>query len=133
MESVDGIDHLLFHLFVDLTVAGKGTAAWGVAAEFAYEGLVFEFLIDVADKSAAGHVAARNFVDGPYFLFACKGGWDNDIAGQTGNDEDFLMALVVLDVTNERQKRFTIRIGIAFNNLLGCFVEGYLYGNRVPS
>lgn len=67
---LDNVDHFLFHLMVDFSVAGKGTAAWGVTCQFTNEGLILENAVDDAGDGSSCHVTACHFVDGAYFFLA---------------------------------------------------------------
>ena len=54
-----------------------------MAAQLAYERLVFEFLVDVAHESPSSYVATGNLVDGTYLLLAGKGVANNYIASHS--------------------------------------------------
>ncbi len=58
------IHQFLLHVDVDIAVADKGAGVVGVAGEGGNQVLVLDLFVDVADKSAAGHVAAGDFIEG---------------------------------------------------------------------
>ena len=64
------------HIFVDFAVAGKGAAAFFVAAEGSDQVRVLDLFVEVADKTAAGQMGRCNFVERADFLLA--GGWIMD-------------------------------------------------------
>jgi len=66
---IQNIHQLLLHVDVDITVTDKGAGVVGMAGEGRNQVLVLALVVDVADKSAAGHVAAGDFIDRTlYFL-----------------------------------------------------------------
>ena len=59
----------MLHVDVDITVTDKGAGVIRMTGKRRDKVLVFDLLVNVADKSAAGHVAAGDFIDRTlYFL-----------------------------------------------------------------
>lgn len=96
---IDRRDHFAFHLFIDLTVAGKGPATWSVTTEFADERLVFELLVNIADEGATSHVAACNLVDWTYLLLTREGVADNNITSHPSASEYLFDSIIILLIT----------------------------------
>ena len=70
---VEEVDKFLLHVLVNVTVAGECLASFLVATERTYKVWILDFLVEIADESAPGEVAAGNFIDWPLFLLASGG------------------------------------------------------------
>ncbi len=57
-------DNLLGHLLVDVAVAAEGAGVLDVAGDLGDQVGVLDFLIQVIDEDAAGHVGGGDFPDG---------------------------------------------------------------------
>ena len=64
------IHQFLLHVDVDIAVADKGAGVVGMAGEGGDQMLVLDFLVDVSDKCAAGHVAAGDLIDRALHFFS---------------------------------------------------------------
>ncbi len=71
--SVKEVYEFSLHVFVDVSVAGEGFAAFFMTAERTYEVGVFYFFVKITDESASRQVAAGYLVERA--LLFCPGGW----------------------------------------------------------
>ena len=104
------------HILVDFAVAGEGAAAFFVAAEGADQVRVFDLLVEVADKAAAGQVGGCDFVERADFLLA--GGWviDYDRTGKACSKEHLLDGGIVFLLRDQREEfiEWTVLISLKY-------------------
>ena len=67
---IQNIHQFLLHVDVNIAVADKGAGVVGMAGEGGDEVLVLDFLVDIPDKCAAGHVAAGDLIDWTLYLLS---------------------------------------------------------------
>ena len=70
LVSVQNIHQLLLHVDVNIAVADKSAGVVGMAGEGGDQVLVLDFLVDIPDKCAAGHVAAGDLIDWTLYLLS---------------------------------------------------------------
>lgn len=56
IQLVKQIGHFADHIVIDVTVACKCLRSFTVSGKFSDEVRVFDFLVEVADEGASGHV-----------------------------------------------------------------------------
>ena len=61
---VEEVGHFANHVIIYVAIAGEGSGTFAVTGKLAYEVGVFDFLIEVADEGAAGHMGTGDVADG---------------------------------------------------------------------
>lgn len=85
-----------------------------MAGEGSNEIGVFHFLVEIADKGAAGHVTAGDFIDRATFIFAGLGVHDRDNTGDATCLEDPLYGVVVFLRADEWKQSAVGRLSLVF-------------------
>lgn len=110
-------DDLLGHLLVNVAVAAEGAGVLDVAGDLSDKVGILDFLIQVTDENATGHVGGGDFPDGMLFLLAGDGVQRRNHAIDAGEFDHLLDVSVVVLLTNKGKKTSVGLVLIAIQNL----------------